>query len=192
MPAAAPRLVLLDRDGVLNVDRPDSVRSPDALVMLPRSADAVALFNRAGVFVCVVSNQSAVGRGLIDEAMLDRIHTKLRGDLAKSGARLDGLICAPDPPEAVGPRRKPAPGMLEEAMRRFRAPPGETVMIGDALRDLEAACAAGCRRVLVRTGKGSATQAAGLPPEVLPVAVYDDLWSAALAILPTIAGADTP
>lgn len=177
------RLVLLDRDGVLNADRPDSVKSPAELSLLPGAAAAVARLNAAGRLVVVCTNQGVVGRGVIDEAMLARIHDKLRAELAAAGARLDGLIHCSDHPRNPGPRRKPAPGMLREAMGRFRAGPDETVMIGDALIDLEAAAAAPCGRVLVRSGKGRATQAAGLPGHVMPVAVHEDLAAAVAALL---------
>lgn len=177
------RLVLLDRDGVLNEDRPQSVRTPGDLVLLPRAAEAVARLNRAGMRVVVVTNQSIVGRGIIDGAMLDRIHDRLRDELARAGARLDAILVAPDAPDAPTARRKPGDAMLREAMDRFGAIGGETAMIGDALRDLEAAASVGCRRILVRTGKGRATQAAGLPAHVLPVAVHEDLWSAVDALL---------
>jgi D-glycero-D-manno-heptose 1,7-bisphosphate phosphatase len=80
--------------------------------------------------------------------------------------------------------------MLREALARFRASPAETPMIGDSLGDLRAAAAAGCKRVLVRTGKGALTQAAGLPPELMPVAVHEDLWSAVDALLAARAGAN--
>ncbi len=175
------RLILLDRDGVLNLDRPDSVKSPAELVLLPGAAAAVARLNQAGRLVVVCTNQSVVGRGIIDEAMLAHIHDKLRAELARAGARLDALFHCPDHPQRPGPRRKPAPGMLREAMSQFRVAPSESVMIGDSLIDLEAAVAAGCARVLVRSGKGRATQAAGLPREVLPVAIHEDLagWVAA-------------
>src|SRR5262249_49302787 len=131
------RLVLLDRDGVLNADRPDSVKSPAELVMLPGAAEAVARLNRAGSLVVVCTNQGVVGRGIIDESMLARIHDKLGDELARAGARLDALICCTDHPQRPGPRRKPAPGMLREAMARYRIAPDQTVMIGDALIDLE-------------------------------------------------------
>jgi D-glycero-D-manno-heptose 1,7-bisphosphate phosphatase len=177
------RLVLLDRDGVLNADRPDSVKSPAELLLLPGAADAVRRLNEAGRLVVVCTNQGVVGRGVIDEAMLDRIHDKLRVELARAGGRLDALFHCSDSPERPGPRRKPAPGMLREAMARFRIPANETVMIGDALVDLEAAAAAGCRRILVRSGKGRATQAAGIPARLLPVAVHEDLAAAIEALL---------
>lgn len=184
------RLFLLDRDGVLNADRPDSVKSPGELVLLPGAAAAVRRLNEAGRLVAVCTNQSVVGRGIIDEAMLGRIHEKLRTELAREGARLDALFHCPDHPRQPGPRRKPAPGMLREAMARFHIAPAETVMIGDALVDLEAAAAAGCRRILVRSGKGRTTQAAGLPAHVLPVAVHEDLAGAVAALLDG-AGADS-
>lgn len=176
-------LVLLDRDGVLNQDRPDSVRTPDALVMIPRAAAAVARLNRAGVRVAVVTNQSIVGRGLIDEAMLGRIHDRLAAKLAEDGARLDALLVAPDAPDAATDRRKPAPGMLNEALAQFGERPDKCPMIGDALRDLEAAKAAGCPRVLVRTGKGRATEADSWPADIDPVSIHDDLWDAVEAML---------
>ena len=176
-------LVLLDRDGVLNQDRPSSVRAPDELVMIPRAGAAVARLNRAGIRVAVVTNQSVVGRGLIDEAMLARIHDTLAAKLAEDGARLDALLVAPDAPDAATDRRKPGPGMLNEALAQFGQRPDKCPMIGDALRDLEAAKAAGCPRVLVRTGKGRATEADGWPADLGPVSIHDDLWHAVEAIV---------
>jgi len=172
------RLVLLDRDGVINQDRSDSVKSPDELVLLPGAAAAIARLNEAGVRVAVVTNQSVVGRNVISMAMLDRVHDELRTRLAREGARLDAVLVCTDPTDRPSPRRKPEPGMLLEALRLFRVSAEETPMIGDDLRDLQAAKAAGCRRVLVRTGKGAAVQAAGIPVDLLPVAVRSDLAAA--------------
>ena len=177
------RLVLLDRDGVLNVDRPDSVKTPDELVMLPGAAAAVARLNRANLKVALVSNQSVVGRGIISGEMLERIQWKLREALAREGAQLDFVALCTDPPWAASERRKPGAAMLREAMRHFSLSPGETVMIGDALTDLQAAAKAGCARILVRSGKGAAAQAAGIPAEVLPVAVRTDLAEAVAHLL---------
>ncbi|BBK34276.1 D-alpha,beta-D-heptose 1,7-bisphosphate phosphatase [Stella humosa] len=177
------RLILIDRDGVLNVDRPDSVRNPGELVPIPGSAAAVARLNAAGVRVAVVTNQAVVGRGIIGPDMLEQIHHRLADDLRRAGARIDAWFVCTDAPHAATARRKPGPGMLREAMDQFRIAPAETVMIGDAETDLEAALAAGCRRVLVRTGKGAATQARGIKPHLLPVAVHEDLAGAVEALL---------
>jgi D-glycero-D-manno-heptose 1,7-bisphosphate phosphatase len=179
------RLVLLDRDGVLNADREDSVKTPAELVMLPGAGEAVARLNNAGRLVALISNQSVVGRGIIDAAMLARIQERLTDELARAGAKLDAVFYCTDAPHAAGPRRKPAPGMLFEAMRQFRIAAEDTVMIGDQLSDLEAASAAGCRRILLRSGKGAASQAEGLPRHVLPVAVCEDLSSAVDRVLET-------
>lgn len=171
-------LVLLDRDGVFNDDRPDFVKSPDEFVPIPGSFEAVARLNAERHLVAVVTNQSVVGRGLIDEEMLARIHDKLHAALHRANGHIDALIHCSDAPWQATDRRKPGAGMLREAMTKFSHPPGECVMIGDSLRDLQAAATAGIRRILVRTGQGARTQAQGVPPEVLPVSVYDNLAAA--------------
>jgi len=172
------RLALLDRDGVLNEDRPDSVRRPEELALIPGAADAVARLNSAGWRVVVVTNQAVVGRGLMTAAELDLVHLELETALADAGAHLDAIVTCTDPPGRPSNRRKPAPGMLLEALDQFGASPETTPMIGDSLRDLEAAAQAGCARLLVRTGKGAATERAGLPAAVRPVTVHDDLAAA--------------
>lgn len=177
------RLVLLDRDGVLNEETPNYVKHPGELQLIPGAAGAVARLNAAGLKVAVCTNQSVVGRGIIDEAMLGRIHQKLSEELAREGARLDMILACTDHPDRATRRRKPGPGMLEEAIRRFNADPAQTPMIGDNLRDLEAAVAIGCPRHLVRTGHGAKVQAAGIPPDVLPVRVHEDLAAAVAALL---------
>ena len=149
------RLILLDRDGVLNVDSPDFVRSPDEWVPIPGALAAVAALKRAGFLVGVCTNQSGVGRGLFSEAILDEIHRKLHEALAALDARLDDLRYCPHAPDAGCTCRKPAPGMLIEAMSALGVGPGDTIFVGDAIRDLEAAHAAGCAAALVRTGKGA-------------------------------------
>lgn len=171
-------LILLDRDGVLNEDRPDYVTAPDQLILIPGAAEAVARMNALGWTVVVCTNQACVGKGIIDTARLALIHAHLRDGLARAGARLDDILFAPDPPWAASDRRKPGPGMLREAMAKYRTAPAETVFIGDNLTDLQAAKAAGCRRILVRTGKGRLTQANGWPADLLPVTVAENLIEA--------------
>ncbi len=176
------KLVLLDRDGVVNVERPHYITDPGDVELVPGAGLAIRRLNAAGRRAVIVTNQSAVGRGLIDMVGLERIHDRLRALLAAEGAQLDGVIVCPDPPWAATVRRKPAPGMLLEAMAAHAAGPAETAMIGDDVKDLEAACAAGCRRILVKTGKGAGFAAHGLVPTLEPVAIVDDL-AAAVALL---------
>jgi D-glycero-D-manno-heptose 1,7-bisphosphate phosphatase len=177
------KLVMLDRDGVLNEDRADYVKHPGELVMIAGAGEACAALNRAGVKIAVVSNQSVVGRGIIPAEMLERIHDKLRQELFARGGRIDLLLTCCDAPGRDSPRRKPQPGMLREALAHFRLPREEAVMIGDQLSDLTAARAAGVTPILVRTGKGAQLQAQGLPQDILPVSVYDSLHAAVEALL---------
>lgn len=178
------KVVLLDRDGVLNEDRADYVKNPSELVLIPGVGAAIAHLNTAGIKVAIVSNQSAVGRGIISTSMLEQINAHLLSELRRAGARIDLFLVCTDAPGQPSQRRKPSPGMLREALTHFRAQPSEAVMIGDQLTDLQAAKAAGVARFLVRTGKGAKTQAAGLPADILPVSVYDSLMDAALSLAP--------
>lgn len=176
-------MIMLDRDGVLNQDRADYVKTPEELVLVAGAAAAVARLNRAGVTTVVVTNQGGVGRGLLDEAMLESIHQKLNQDLARENARLDHILYCADHPDRPTQRRKPAPGMLREALDHFGASAAATPLVGDSLRDLEAAAALGCPRILVRTGHGEKTLETGLPESVQPVTVHDDLAAAVEALL---------
>ncbi|WP_339713648.1 HAD-IIIA family hydrolase [uncultured Sneathiella sp.] len=176
-------LVLLDRDGVINEDRADFVKSPAELIFIPKALEAIARLNGHGHKLAVVTNQSCIGRGIINEEQLDSIHGKLRDALVKVAGRLDDIIIAPDAPWAATERRKPGPGMLIEAMRKFNMLPAETVLIGDSERDIEAAKSAGCHRILVQTGKGRKTLADGLKRHLMPVHIAADLDEAANFIL---------
>jgi D-glycero-D-manno-heptose 1,7-bisphosphate phosphatase len=177
------KLVMLDRDGVLNEDRADYVKHPGELVMIPRAAEACGLLNRAAIKIALVSNQSAVGRGIISSETLERIHSKLRNELAAVGARLDLIVTCTDPPGTDSPRRKPAPGMLREALAHFRLGREDAVMIGDQVSDLAAAQAAGVRPILVRTGKGAQLLAKGVPEDIFNLSVYHSLYEAVEGLL---------
>lgn len=171
-------LVLLDRDGVINVDRADSVKSIDECEMIPHAAHAIARLNQAGIKVCVVTNQSVVGRGIITVQELDAIHDYITQELAKADAHLGAILACYDTPDNPTHRRKPNAGMLHEAMQMFDAKPDETIMIGDALTDLQAAASAGVACALVRTGKGMETERCALPETLKLVTVFDDLAQA--------------
>ena len=177
------KVVLLDRDGVLNEDRSDYVKNPGELKMIAQAGEACALLNAANIKIAIVSNQGGVGKGIFSEDMLQQINARLRDEIRRAGGRIDLLLTCTEPPWSEHERRKPKPGMLLEALRHFRASPSDAVMIGDQLRDLRAAQSAGMKRVLVRTGKGADLQAKGLPQDILPVSIYDNLHGAVKALL---------
>lgn len=157
-PAPQRRFVLLDRDGVLNREGDPFVLTPSQLELLPGAADAVARMNDAGFDVVVVTNQSCVGRGLIDGAALEAVHERLRELLAESNGTLVDIYACPHTPAEGCRCRKPRPGLLLDAAHEHDIDLASTWFVGDALPDLEAALAAGCRPALVRTGKGAQTE----------------------------------
>lgn len=173
MTASAPPLVILDRDGVINVDRVDYVRRLEEWQPLPGSLEAIAQLSRAGITVAVATNQSGIGRGVYELAVLTQIHEALQRQVEALGGRIAHIAVCPHAPEHGCSCRKPAPGMLEEISRRLRLPLQHVPYVGDARRDLEAARAAGAQPVLVRTGKGAQTEAE-LPP-AWGVPVHADL-----------------
>ncbi len=178
-------LVLLDRDGVINRDTPTGVLTRDEFVLLPGAVEAIAKLSCVGYRIAICTNQSAIGKGLTTQAIVDETHAFLTAEVKKHGGTIDRIYIAPDHPDAPSPRRKPAPGMLLEALHDFHADPAQTPLVGDALRDLEAAAAAGCPRILTRTGKGTALEAAGIPTSMKPVHICDHLSAAADYILKT-------
>jgi D-glycero-D-manno-heptose 1,7-bisphosphate phosphatase len=175
------KLVILDRDGVINIDSDQFIKSPEEWKPIPGSLEAIARLNHAGYRVVVASNQSGIGRGLFDMAALNAINDKMYKALAQLGGRIDALFYCPHPAEANCVCRKPKPGMLQDIARRFNASLAGVPSIGDSLRDMQAAAAAGAQPMLVLTGKGTKTQAAGSLP--LGTRVYHDLAEAVRAII---------
>ena len=171
------KLVLLDRDGVINVDRPDSVKSKEEFVLLPQAIPAIRLLNKASIPVAIVTNQAVVGRGELSKEELEGIHYYFQDMLHQEGASIHKIYTCLSSDDAH-PDRKPNPGLLFQAFNDFHVQAHEVAFIGDALRDLEAAKAANCARVLVRTGKGEKTLHEGLPESVLPVNIFDTLYEA--------------
>lgn len=181
--ATGPRgLLILDRDGVINRDSAEFVKNIDEFRPLPGSIDAIARLSRAGYTVTVASNQSGLARGLFDRKALRAMHRKLRRLVAAAGGRLDRIVVCPHGPDDGCNCRKPAPGLLLRLARHYDVSLSGTPAIGDSLRDLEAARAAGATPILVRTGNGRRTEA-GLPAHLRGVQVFDDLSSAARALV---------
>lgn len=183
------RAVFLDRDGTLTVEG-EWITKHEHLVLVPGAAEAVRALSDAGFFVVMVTNQSAVARGLIDEGELDAIHAELARMLAAEGARLDATYhCPHHPTEGLGAWRKdcecrkPKPGMTLRAAREHDLDLERSFTVGDAARDLEAGWTAGTRGVLVRTGKGPKELDVLLARGETPDHVADDVLAAARWIL---------
>ena len=171
-------LIILDRDGTINEDRDDYVKSADDWVPIPGALEAIARLNHAGWHTVVATNQSGIARGLLDLATLNAIHAKMNRALAEVGGRVDAVFFCPHGPDDGCACRKPRPGMLTAIGERYGVALRETYAVGDSLRDLEAAAAAGCAPHLVRTGKGAALDSAALRAivkEVPHATVHADL-----------------
>jgi len=178
------RLVILDRDGVINQDSDDFIKSPEEFVPLPGSLEAIARLNAAGYRVAVATNQSGIGRGLFDRATLTAIHQKLETLLSETGGRLDALAYCPHTPEDGCECRKPKPGLLRQISQELKTDLTGVPVIGDSLRDLESAQAVGAAPMLVRTGKGERTLAQlAEAPGLADVPVFTDLAEAVDALL---------
>ncbi len=176
------KLAILDRDGVINEDSDDYIKSPQEWRAVPGSLDAIARLSRAGWRVVVASNQSGVARGLFTMETLNAIHAKLRGELAQAGGHIDAIFVCTHGPDDGCRCRKPASGLFEDIGRRYEVNLKGVPAVGDSLRDLEAASALGCAPWLVRSGKGLRTLERGGLPEGTQVrdnlaAVVDD-WLA--------------
>lgn len=177
------KFVLLDRDGVINLDRADSVKSSSEFSLLPGVEKAIARLNQAGILVAVITNQAVVGRGELSLKGLSVIHQKMEDLLHQKGAWIDRIYYCTDTGEQPSSHRKPAPGMLLDALKDFGFSPKETAFVGDALRDLQAAYKADCERHLVLTGKGQKTQLEGWDDSLEPVHVHSHLSEAVDYIL---------
>jgi D-glycero-D-manno-heptose 1,7-bisphosphate phosphatase len=148
-------LIILDRDGVINVDSDAYVKSPDEWIPLPGSLEAIARLKKSGYFVAVATNQSGIARGYYTKETLDAIHAKFFRLLKEYNATIDTLLFCPHVDEDLCLCRKPKPGMITQLLKQFSATPQNTFMVGDSARDLLAGQAAGCRPALVLTGKGN-------------------------------------
>ena len=168
------RLVILDRDGVINHDSKDFVKSADEWLPLPGNIEAIAALSSAGYKVAVASNQSGLARGLFDELALEAMHAKLRSLVEAAGGKVDYIVVCPHGPDDDCDCRKPRPGMSLQIARHFATTLDDVPIVGDSLRDLEAAVAAGAQPVLVRTGNGLKTEGL-LQGKLAAVPIFDDL-----------------
>jgi len=176
------KFVILDRDGTVNHDSDQYIKSPEEWRPIKGSMEAIARLTQAGYRIVVATNQSGIARGLFDMTTLNLIHDAMHRAAAQAGGRIDAIFFCPHAADSDCECRKPRPGMLLEIARRFNVPLDEVHMVGDAVRDLQAAAAAGARPVLVLTGKGKKTQQAGDLPR--GTQVFDDLAAFAEHVAP--------
>ena len=174
----APKLVITGRDGILNVFRRDHVKAPEEWEPIPGALEAVARLNHAGWHVVVATNQSGIGRGMIDMTTVNAVHQHMMRLLAERGGRIDAVFFCPHAATEQCECRKPAPGLMREIGARYGADLAEVPMVCDTLRDLHAAAAAGCQPHLVRTGRAADADDATIAlwvQEVPGTAVHADL-----------------
>lgn len=171
--------IILDRDGVINEDSDEYIKSPDEFIPIAGSLAAIAKLNQAGFTVVVATNQSGIARGYYDETILQEMHEKLRALLVAEGGNIDRIYFCPHGPDDNCDCRKPKPGMLRQILVDYNKDPANVIAIGDSLRDLQAAQAVSIASILVRTGKGKKTESQ-LPSEasLINTPIFDNLADA--------------
>jgi D-glycero-D-manno-heptose 1,7-bisphosphate phosphatase len=177
------KLIVIDRDGVINHDSDAYIKSPDEWIPIDGSLEAIARLNHSGYIVVVASNQSGLARGYFDIQTLNSIHKKMDTMLAEAGGRIDAIFFCPHGPDDGCSCRKPRPGMLLEIGQRFNVPLTEVIFIGDSISDVKAANTVLSKPMLVRTGKGMKAEKILQVEKGEPVPVFDDLASAVNSIL---------
>jgi D-glycero-D-manno-heptose 1,7-bisphosphate phosphatase len=181
------KLIILDRDGTINEDRDDYVKSVDEWVPIPGALEAIARLNQYGWHVVIATNQSGLGRGLFDMDALNGMHLRMNELLAQHGGRVDAVFFCPHAPEDNCRCRKPLAGLFEQIAERYGISlAGGVHAVGDSLRDLQAATAAGCLPHLVLTGKAARMDSAGqqaLRDQIKGVKIHADLAAFAHAVL---------
>lgn len=174
------KLLILDRDGVINYDSDAYIKNLDEWIPLPGAIEAIARLSRAGWTVAVATNQSGLARGYYDQAALDAMHARLRQLVAEQGGELGLIVHCPHGPDDGCDCRKPKPGMLRQIAAHYGTSLAGVWFVGDSSGDLNAALAVGCQPVLVKTGKGLLTLAQPLPAGTL---VFDDLAAVASQLI---------
>ena len=170
------QLIILDRDGVINYDSDDYIKSVDEWIALPGALDAIARLSRAGWVVAVATNQSGLARGYYSVPTLESMHQVLRDGVQQNGGYLGLIAYCPHGPDDGCECRKPLPGLLEQVAAHYQTSLQGVWFVGDSLRDLEAAVAANAQPVLVCTGNGEQTRNAPLPADTL---IFADLSAVA-------------
>ena len=179
-------IIVLDRDGVINEDSDQYIKSVDEFVAIEGSIQAIAKLSRAGFTVAVATNQSGLARGYFDSETLSDMHHYLCSMVEEAGGAIDGIFYCPHGPDDRCECRKPGTGLLQQIEKEFSHSLTDAYFIGDSLKDLDAGRAHGCIPILVRTGKGRATEGKLTDEGFDDVGVFDDLSSAVDSILGSI------
>ena len=174
------KLLMLDRDGVINYDSDAYIKSVEEWIPLPGSVEAIAQLSKAGWTVAVATNQSGIARGYYDIATLDAMHQRLRALVAEQGGELGLIVYCPHSPDEGCDCRKPKPGLLKTIAAHYQVELARVWFVGDSISDLEAAKAVDCQPVLVKTGKGEKTLGKTLPVGTL---IFDDLAAIAAELI---------
>jgi D-glycero-D-manno-heptose 1,7-bisphosphate phosphatase len=182
------KLIIIGRDGTLNQFREDHIKEPSEWAAIPGALEAVSRLNHAGWHVVVATNQAGIGRGMIDMSSVNAVHAHMMRVLHGLGGRIDAVFFCPHTPEDACTCRKPLPGMMFDIGRRYGVDLSHVPMVGDTLRDLQAARAAGCPPHLVRSGRAAAldeAQLQGILEQVPGTVVHNDLAAFATHLLNT-------
>lgn len=170
------KFVIVDRDGTINVEREGYIQTPDEWEPLPGALDAIARLNHAGFQVVIAANMPGLGRGLFDVAALNAVHARMNKQLAAVGGRVEAVFFCPHAPDEGCSCRKPLPGLFLQIGERYKVDLSQVHAVGDSVRDVQAAVAAGCVPHLVMTGMGAPASTDPLPPEFPPgTHVHTDL-----------------
>jgi len=179
-----PKAVLLDRDGVINFDSPDYILAPEQWEPVPGSLEGIARLSDAGIKVAICSNQSALGRGMLEQQVFQTIHAKMMLAIEEKGGEIAHVAYCPHGPDDGCACRKPLPGMIDESLQVLQIPAAEALFIGDSVRDVQAAHAAGVAAMLVRSGYGDAAAILEKSRALMPdIRCYADLAQAVEALL---------
>jgi len=168
------KLIILDRDGVINEDSDEYIKSPEEWHAIPGSLEAIAKLNKAGIKVVIASNQSGIARGFFTEDTLEKIHQKMQAELAKLEGHIDDIFYCPHHPDDNCECRKPKPKMLLDILHKYKIAAQNVLVVGDKLTDIQSAKKIGCDVALVKTGRGLQT-IENHYDELNDVRVFDDL-----------------
>jgi len=178
------KVIFLDRDGVINYDSPDYIKSWDEYRFLPGSLEALAVLTASGYALILITNQSIIGRGMVPVDVLEDMHRRMQQAVIEAGGRILDIFYCPHRPDEACDCRKPAPGMILQAASQYHIDSAGAIMIGDSVKDLECGRNAGCgATILVRTGSGLKAEKELAARGIRPTAVADDLQDAADMIL---------